>query len=163
MPQDFERQDHESDARAYGRYDLDEGEGEDILLKPVVGSARRNDHKIFPQPRGTRSILPDNLRPRFCGIQAQSCRTRVERIARAAEARLRAPRRGGHEDPSPTKATITCDFSFEQIGFDEPCNLAAGGRQFLIASCLLRVVAGILAVRQIASGGAGNSGGNHHA
>src|SRR5271156_2492367 len=120
MPQDFERQDHESDARAYGRYDLDEGEGEDILLKPVVGSARRNVHKIFPQPRGIRSILPDNLRPRFCGIQAQSCRTRVERIARAAEARLRAPRRGGHEDPSPTKATITCDFSFEQIGFDEP-------------------------------------------
>jgi hypothetical protein len=78
MLQDFESEDHESDTRADGGDNLDEGQSYNVLLKPVVGSPRRNPHKVFPATLrhgafAVRSILADNLRPRFCGIQAQSC------------------------------------------------------------------------------------------
>jgi hypothetical protein len=81
MLQDFESEDHESDARADGGDDLDEGQSEDVLLKPVVGSPRRNPHKVFPATLrhhllAVSSIFADNLRLRFCGIQARSWRPR---------------------------------------------------------------------------------------
>ncbi len=77
MLQDFESEDHESDAGADGGDNLDEGQSYDVLLQPVVGSPRRNPHKVFPatvrhKAFAVRSILPDNLRPGFSGIQAQS-------------------------------------------------------------------------------------------
>jgi hypothetical protein len=65
MLQDFESEDHESDTRADGGDDLDEGQSEHVLLKPVVGSPRRNPHKVFPAASrhnllAERSISPTN-------------------------------------------------------------------------------------------------------